>query len=68
MRRQHAGVAITVGLVIMAMIYAVGHVSGAHFNLVAGALDDVWIYFIACPLGAAAAALLYQHLILAHRE
>jgi aquaporin NIP len=26
------GVAITFGLVIMAMIYAVGHVSGAHFN------------------------------------
>lgn len=26
------GIAITFGLVIMAMIYAVGHVSGAHFN------------------------------------
>ncbi len=26
------GVALTFGLVIMAMIYAVGHVSGAHFN------------------------------------
>ena len=28
----HVGIAITFGLVIMAMIYAVGHVSGAHLN------------------------------------
>jgi aquaporin NIP len=28
----HVGVAISFGLVIMVMIYAVGHVSGAHLN------------------------------------
>jgi MIP family channel proteins len=28
----HIGIAITFGLIIMTMIYAMGHVSGAHFN------------------------------------
>jgi len=31
-RVGHVGIGITFGLVIMVMIYAVGHVSGAHFN------------------------------------
>jgi len=29
---SHAGVAATFGLIIMVMIFAVGHISGAHFN------------------------------------
>lgn len=28
----HVGVGLTFGLIIMVMIYAVGHISGAHFN------------------------------------
>jgi len=28
----HVGIGLTFGLVIMAMIYATGHISGAHFN------------------------------------
>lgn len=28
----HVGVAITFGLVVMALIYSFGHISGAHFN------------------------------------
>jgi MIP family channel proteins len=31
-RVGHVGIGMTFGLVIMVMIYAVGHVSGAHFN------------------------------------
>ena len=28
----HVGIAITFGLVVMSMVYAVGNVSGAHIN------------------------------------
>lgn len=28
----HVGIGMTFGLIIMVMIYAVGHISGAHFN------------------------------------
>ncbi len=28
----HPGIAITFGLIVMAMIYSLGNISGAHFN------------------------------------
>ena len=65
----HVGVAITFGLVIMAMIYAVGHVSGAHFNAAvtfAFALTRhfpwprVFVYWGAQFVGALTAALLLR--------
>ena len=46
----HVGVAITFGLVIMAMIYAVGHISGA----------PLWLYVVAPLAGAALGAVAYQ--------
>jgi MIP family channel proteins len=65
----HVGVAITFGLVIMVMIYAVGHISGAHFNpavTFAFALTRhfgwarVGLYWGAQLAGALAAALLLR--------
>ena len=65
----HVGVAIAFGLVIMVMIYAVGHISGAHFN---GAVTFAFAvtrhfpwaraagYWSAQLIGAIAAALLLR--------
>ena len=61
----HVGVAISFGLVITVMIYAVGHISGAHFNpavTLAFALTRhfprgrVGLYWTAQAAGAVAAA------------
>lgn len=60
-----AGVALAFGLTVLTMVYAVGHISGAHFNpavsvgLVAGKrfpASDLPAYVIAQVLGAIAAA------------
>jgi aquaporin NIP len=68
----HAGVAASFGLVIMVMIAAVGHLSGAHFNpavTVAFALTrhfpwrDVPLYVVGQLLGAVSGAWVLQQLI-----
>ncbi|MFO1519995.1 MAG: aquaporin [bacterium] len=66
---SHVGVAITFGLVVMAMIYSLGDVSGAHFNpavtfgfWAARRLPgrDVFPYVSAQILGAVVASLLLR--------
>lgn len=65
----HIGIGLTFGLVIMVMIYAVGHISGAHFNpaVTLGFAvgrhfpwTDVPRYWAAQLLGGVAASLLLR--------
>ena len=65
----HVGVALVFGLVIMVMIYAVGHISGAHFNPAVSFAFAVtrhfpWPrvggYWLAQAMGAVAAAALLR--------
>jgi aquaporin TIP len=67
---------IPIGMAITFDIMAGGPLTGASMNpsrtfgpaLVGGVWDNVWLYFVACPLGAAAAALIYHFVVLAGRE
>ena len=72
---SHVGVAIAFGLVIMVMIYAVGDISGAHFNpavslgfWVAGRfpLREVGFYTASQVLGGVLASSLLAYLLPAH--
>lgn len=72
---SHAGIALTFGLVVMAMIYAIGDVSGAHINpavtvafWVAKRFDgkQVLPYIAAQLLGAFAASGVLRVLFLEH--
>jgi aquaporin Z len=67
----HIGIAITFGLVVMAMIYAVGEVSGAHMNpavTIAFAVNKTFAwketipYIVSQVLGAIAASLVLKML------
>ena len=71
----HTGICLVFGLVVMAMIYAVGNISGAHINpavtlgfLFAGRLQGREVFpYIACQLvGAVGAALLLRVLFPEH--
>ncbi|MCB0034444.1 MAG: MIP family channel protein [Anaerolineales bacterium] len=71
----HVGVSIAFGLIIMVMIYAVGEISGAHFNpaVTVGfaiskrfAWQEVPAYLVSQTLGALLGSLLVRFLLPAH--
>src|SRR5437773_4989703 len=69
----HAGIALTFGLIVLAMIYTVGDVSGAHLNpavtigfFAAGRLEAKRVvpYIVSQILGAIGASLLLRFLFM----
>ena len=71
----HIGIALTFGLIVLALIYAVGDISGAHLNpavtigfVVAGLfpLRKVPGYFLAQAIGAFAASILLHQMFPEH--
>lgn len=73
----HAGIAITFGFIVTAMIYTFGHISGAHLNpavSLAFATTDRFdrkltiIYIVAQLLGAMSASLLLYWLFPNHHD
>jgi aquaporin NIP len=71
----HVGIAITFGLIVLAMVYALGDVSGAHLNpavtigfFVAKRLDGRWVlpYILSQFLGATLASLTLRVLFPVH--
>jgi len=72
---SHVGIALTFGLVVLAMIYAVGEVSGAHLNpavtlgfFAARRLTAAWVlpYIASQCLGALVASLAVRLLFPGH--
>src|ERR1700744_1564803 len=71
----HVGIALTFGLIVLAMIYTIGDISGAHLNpavtsafWLAGRFSgrQVFPYILAQCLGAIAASVLLHFLFPAH--
>ena len=68
---SHAGIAITFGLIVMAMIYALGNISGAHLNPAVSiafavakrfSLKQLTPYIMSQLMGAIAASLVLRFL------
>jgi len=62
---------LAIGMVVTCMAFGIGPITGGAFNPAVGligvfsggarvAIETVWIYWVACPLGAALAALFFR--------